>query len=251
MGVSAVMARMGLPALAVLLACLLVSSAPGQTPLDVPSVSPPQASPDLVHFDSSTGQFQAPPPRPELPYSPPPGSELFCRDRIDVQFMSGVQFAPSHLGPSTPTFDFLTEQIRLGRILTNPFFDCTIFRGDFEGIIELTTAPVVDGFGSIVIGPSAVLRYNFVQPDAIFIPYIQAGAGAVYNDAFRDQTQRAIGQSLEFYLEAGVGVRCRLGENWSLDFEAEFSHISNARLAQRNYGINGAGASIGLTYFFK
>jgi lipid A 3-O-deacylase len=180
-----------------------------------------------------------------------PADDLFCKDRLELQFMSGFQLSPSGLGPHTPTFDFLTEQIRLGSILTPTLADGTFLRGDVEGLVELTTAPVVDGFGSIVFGPSVMIRYNFVQPDARIIPYIQAAAGMVYTDAYQDQNQRAIGQAIEFLLEAGGGVHYRLGENWTLDVESELAHISNARLAPRNLGVNGVGASIGVTYYFK
>lgn len=235
------------------LGCLLATAEPAaaQSPTaDIPGVPTAAQAPSGVHLDSTTGAFQAPPPD-NGPISPPANAELFCKDRIDVQIMSGVQFAPSGLGPRSQTFDYLTEQIRFGRILTSNFFDGSCFRGDLEGIFELTTAPIVDGFGSIVIGPSALIRYNFVQPDARLIPYLQAGAGVVYNDAYKDPDQRSIGQSVEFFLEVGGGFHYRIGDNWTFDVESEIGHISNASLASRNFGINSVGGSLGFTFFFR
>ena len=69
-------------------------------------------------------------------------------------------------------------------------------------------------------------------------------------DAYHDPNQRAIGQAVEFYLHAEVGLKCMIAPNLSLDIEGGLQHISNAGLASRNYGVNALGGSIGLTYYF-
>lgn len=172
--------------------------------------------------------------------------EPTCRDQWTLQVLSGANFAPCGIGPKTPTFDFLTEQIRLGWMCTEPQGP-GMFRGNFETLLELDVSPIVDGFGSIVVGPSLMMRYNFVQPGWDLVPYVQGAAGVSYNDAFRDQSQRAIGEAFEFLLQAGVGAHYRVAERWSVDAEGEFFHISNGRLASRNAGINAFGASVGVT----
>jgi opacity protein-like surface antigen len=101
-----------------------------------------------------------------------------------------------------------------------------------------------------VTGPAALLRYNFVQPEARLIPYVQGGAGIAWNDAYRNQHQIAIGEAVEFTLQAGVGVHYLLSKNWAVGAEADFYHISNAGLARRNAGINAVGGSVGVTYYF-
>jgi hypothetical protein len=119
-----------------------------------------------------------------------------------------------------------------------------------EAVLELTTAPIFFGPGAIVIGPTALLRYNFVQPDCCLVPYLQGGGGFVYNDAYRAKPQRALGQAGEFYLQATGGLHFLLSPHWSFDIEGGYLHISNADTNARNGGINALGGSLGLTYFF-
>src|SRR5262249_13745698 len=110
---------------------------------------------------------------------------------------------------------------------------------------------VVTGqFGHYFTGPSALIRYNYRQPGWRLVPYIQGGAGIVLNDAYRTQEQRLIGRWQEFLLQAEVGVRFQVTEHLSLDLEGGFQHISNARLAPRNGGINNLGVTVGFTYTF-
>ena len=93
-----------------------------------------------------------------------------------------------------------------------------------------------------------LLRYNLVQPDSRVVPYIQLGVGAVLTDAYKDQSQSAIGQALEFTPQGSVGFRYHINPTWSFDVEGMYHHISNARLAKRNDGINAWGAFFGVSY---
>jgi hypothetical protein len=115
----------------------------------------------------------------------------------------------------------------------------------------VTTAAVLRGPGNIVVGPSALVRRNFAEEGSPQTIYVQAGAGIVYNDAYRDPYQRAIGQADEFYLSVAVGYRYALSCQWAFEAELGFVHISNADLAPRNGGINALGASVGLVYSFR
>lgn len=177
------------------------------------------------------------------------GPEVFARKQLSFQFLAGAYFSTG-LGPETPEFNYLPVAFRFGCMLNDPRHDGTCLRGNWEVLLEGIVAPIVSGFGDILTGPSLLLRYNFIQPEARLVPYLQAGIGVVYTDAADAPNQRAIGQEVEFLLQAALGVRCFLGDNWTLDVEAGFQHISNADLADANGGINDFGASIGLTYFF-
>jgi len=109
---------------------------------------------------------------------------------------------------------------------------------------------VFDGAGSYLLGPSIHVRYNFTQPEWKFVPYIQLGGGLTFTDAHEDQSQRAIGQELEFTPQAAIGFRYLIDSQGSLDAEFIYHHISNAGLADRNLGINALGGMIGFSYFF-
>jgi len=175
--------------------------------------------------------------------------ERFIEDRITFQVASGALFSPTGIGPDHPTFNYAQTNLRLGWMLNSPGQDHPL-RGNFEAIVELSASGVFDGFGDVVIGPTALVRYNFVQPNWIVVPYIQAGVGIVYTDAYQDRSQDAIGQAIEFTPQASVGARFLVAEDWSVDVEGMFHHISNASISDRNDGVNALGGLIGATYYF-
>jgi hypothetical protein len=148
-----------------------------------------------------------------------------------------------------PEFDYAPINFRVGYLLTSPSDRNSVFRGAGEILVDVMAAPVTKGYANIVVGPSILLRYNFVQPNATVVPYIQGGAGIVYSDAYKSEGQDALGEAVEFILQCQLGVRWMLNDRWSLDFEGGFQHISNAGFADRNGGINNAGGSVGFTYY--
>ncbi len=177
------------------------------------------------------------------------GAGFADQARFDFQLVSGPLFFPVGIGPDDESFRTFPIDLRLGWWMTPPLGSGWL-RGRFEGIFEVSVAPVFEGAGSIVVGPSLLWRYNFVQPGASLVPYFQIGAGVVYNDAYQDRTQQAIGRAVEFSLQASVGTRFFLSSRVSLDAELQYHHISNAGLARRNQGVNALGGLIGFSYFW-
>ncbi len=176
---------------------------------------------------------------------------LYVEDRISLQLVTGAVFSPIGIGPETPTYNYQMTNARLGWMLNTPHSDVGPLTGNVEAILELSASGVFSGFGNYMVGPTALVRYNFVQPGWRVVPYIQGGAGIVLNDAYEDKTQGAIGQFVQFTPQASIGTRILVTDNWSVDLEAIFHHVSNARMANRNLGTNGLGGMIGFTYFFN
>ena len=106
------------------------------------------------------------------------------------------------------------------------------------------------GPGTYLAGGSPLWRYNFVQPDAKLVPYLQLGAGALGNNIYKGQGQREIGEGFEFVLQGDLGLKYLVNDHWSLSVEADFRHISNADLASRNEGLNSVGGLMQASYFF-
>ncbi|MFQ3670932.1 MAG: acyloxyacyl hydrolase [Verrucomicrobiia bacterium] len=176
--------------------------------------------------------------------------DIFVEDRINVSLMTGPLFSHVGLGPSHPHFNYQMTNLRLGWMLNTPSDDAGWLRGNFEAIGELSASGVFSGFGSVVIGPTFLVRYNFVQPGWKFVPYVQVGAGFVYTDAYETRSQRAIGQAWEFTPQGSIGFRYLLNDHWSINAEAIYHHISNADMSTRNLGINAVGGLVGASYFF-
>ena len=206
-----------------------VAQSPGETPAGIAAGEMPQIT---VELPAGPCECLIPP--------------LACRPRLQpdfVQFLSGVSRTTS-IGPKIPDFDYTPITTRVGWYLTDP-----IAPGAVSFLIDYSTDIVTDGFGHYVTGPSLVFRYER-RPDRVLVPYIHAGVGLAFNDAYRDQKQRAIGAFTEFYDHAGAGLRYRFAPKWSLDVEVLLQHFSNADTASRNLGVTNVGFLGGLTYTF-
>ena len=81
------------------------------------------------------------------------------------------------------------------------------------------------------------------------MPYVQLGLGLQYNDAYQEPTQNALGQALEYTLQAQAGLRYFVTHNMSVDVEAGYEAISNLGQSPDG-GITALGASLGVTYYF-
>ena len=174
------------------------------------------------------------------------------RDRVSVQAVAGALFSPVIKPESRPDLNYIQTNLRFiwG---VNP--DLTVrkpgWKGSLDCILELTNSWIFEGPGNLISGVTGLLRYNFYPPAEKWFPYIQAGVGVVYTDAYKDRTQSLIGQAVEFNPQLSLGLRYVIHRDWTLDCEAMFHHISNAGMSERNTGVNAIGGFIGLTRCFK
>jgi len=179
-----------------------------------------------------------------------PAGSPFAQGKVSFQLVSGALFSLTNLPEDSPVFNYAQTNLRLGWMLYTPGPQEGFLRGNWEVLAEISNSIIFKGPGNYIGGVTGLLRYNFVQPDWKVIPYIQGGVGIVYNDAYKDETQQAIGQAIEFTPQCSLGLHYLIARNWSLDAEGMFHHISNAGLSKRNRSINAVGGFLGVTYFF-
>jgi hypothetical protein len=172
------------------------------------------------------------------------------KGKLDIQLVSGPLFSTKLFTNGSPTTNSWQNSIRLGWILNNPGGKPSLLRGNLEAMLEISQALIYQGPGSYWAGITALLRYNFVPANSRWVPYVQAGAGIVYTDAYKDESQDAIGEAIEFTPQASLGVRYFFKEKWSVNFEGGYLHMSNANLADRNTGLNFFGGFVGISYLF-
>jgi hypothetical protein len=168
---------------------------------------------------------------------------------LTFQFLSGF-YPRAHLGAHGPAVNYLPQDLRIGLGCEAMCPDCLPGRGVAEVLLAAVYAPVVTRIGSYITGPCAIVRYNFLPREGPAVPYLQGGAGIVFNDAWKDRVQLQVGEEFEFLLRAELGVRFVLLERLSLDVEGGLQHISNAGIDRRNGGLNNVGFAFGFTYFF-
>ena len=179
-----------------------------------------------------------------------PSSVIYTRDRMSLQLVSGAIFSPTIFATRTMVMDYAQTNLRLGWMINGPGRVGFLPRGNFEAILEMTNSIIYKGPGNYMGGLTALIRYNFVPKDSRFVPYFQIGGGIIYTDAYKDRTQEAIGNSVEFTPQGSIGCHYVINKNWSICVETIFHHISNAGVDKRNKGINAYGGFIGLTYYF-
>ncbi|TFE68902.1 acyloxyacyl hydrolase [Methylacidiphilum caldifontis] len=175
-----------------------------------------------------------------------PEVALFKEGANEIMFMTGGLLSTTS-GNGRYPFDEIPTLTYWGWMLTTPDKG-GIFRGNLEILVGLYASAIVKGFGSTVVGPQITIRYNFVQPNSRFIPFVEGGLGFAFNDAYTVKTQSMIGQAIEFTPQLGGGCRYMLDTHWSFNFEILFHHMSNADMASRNIGVNELGGLIGFSY---
>lgn len=180
----------------------------------------------------------------------PRSNVSFHKGDKEIQSLTGAYFffSPGS-NPRHPAIDYSRSSYRFGLML----YDVNgsgFLRGNTELLAEASGGSVFQGPGNYLFGGALLLRYNFVQPQSKWVPYLQIGGGGLYNDVYKEQSQRLIGRNWEFDLQASVGLRYFLSQKWAVTLEGSYRHISNADTADRNLGLNSLGGGIGLNYFF-
>jgi len=177
----------------------------------------------------------------------------FARGTWELEGGAGEFCSFSTSSAKRPTVNYQLEDIRFGWMYDSPRHDEWLggrLRGNSEFLLELASGPVTKGPGSYLAGGSLLWRYNFVQPEARWIPYLQIGAGALDNDISKGRAQMEVGEAFEFELQGDIGLRYMINDQWSISAEAGYRHISNADLSPRNEGLNSLGGLMQVSYRF-
>ena len=174
---------------------------------------------------------------------------IFHHGAFDLQFMGGLMYSLQRTTFERPNFDYAPIVLRLGYMVNN-VYGSGFLRGNDEVMLEAIGAPVFVGPGSGLGGLSLLYRRNFLSPNTRLVPYFTAGGGGIYTDAYHERPQRALGSPGEFDLQGAVGLRFRVSTKLTVDTEFSYRHLSNAGLADRNYGTNAIGGMVGVSYGF-
>ena len=173
----------------------------------------------------------------------------FSRGSKEFQNVAGAYFFFDTTQNNRPAIDFALDSARFGIMLNDPWM-AGPFSGNMELMAEVLVGGIFDGPGNVMAGATLIFRYNFVQPRAHLVPYLQIGAGGVYTDIGEEESRGLISLPVEFNLQGIVGTRIMLNDRWSLVIEGAYRHISNAEIKKPNFGIDSAGGNVGFGFFF-
>jgi lipid A 3-O-deacylase PagL len=174
----------------------------------------------------------------------------FSRHAHEFENVTGGFFLFDRGGNERPSIDYALETARFGVMLNGPS-GSGILRGNFEFLGEVFAGPIFYGPGNVAAGFTLLLRYNFIQPLAVVVPYVQLGAGLVYSDIEQGAASgNAVSLPVNFNLQFTGGLRFNLNARWSILAEAGYRHISNASIKSPNYGIDQLGGAFGFAVAF-
>lgn len=173
----------------------------------------------------------------------------FSRGAKEFQNVTGAYFYFTTTENNRPSVDFALNSTRFGLMLNDPW-ELGVLSGNFEVMGELFGGGIFEGPGNIMAGATLIFRYNFVQPRARIVPYLQIGAGGVYTDIGEGESRGLISLPVEFNLQGIGGTRLMLTDRWSLVLEGVYRHISNVEIKKPNFGIDSVGGNVGFGFFF-
>jgi lipid A 3-O-deacylase len=133
---------------------------------------------------------------------------------------------------------------RLGAVVSGE-----LGRGHLLGRLQLLAEPLYARyfrpFGATAAGGSLLFKYNLVTLGP-WVPYLDAGAGLLWSDL---PPALNYGSPFNFVLQVGSGFQYFVAANYALTLGVRFHHISNAGTGERNVGLNGILAYIGIVLF--
>ena len=171
--------------------------------------------------------------------------DIFQHGASELALTSGALFSPLVNNGKRPVIDFTITELQYGYMLGSAKGTGWL-RGNWEVLGEGFGGAVFTSNGSYIAGMTGLLRYNFVPRTGRFAPFAQGGLGVTFTDIDRD----IVGQTFNFNLDIGIGLRYLVARDCSVNLEYRLQHTSNADLAPVNEGINAWGPILGVSFYF-
>jgi lipid A 3-O-deacylase len=134
---------------------------------------------------------------------------------------------------------------RIGMVLT-PDVGKDLFLGNFEVLLEPLYAHYFKPFSASAAGGSFLFKYNFLAFGR-WMPFWDLGLGMLWTDLAPRIPEQST--PFNFVLESGPGLQYFATESIALTMGVRFHHISNARLGDRNRGLNATLGYVGVSFF--
>lgn len=170
----------------------------------------------------------------------------FYENRVDASLETGVLFDIGNANSTTVSPMIFSVRWQLDEV-GNPGWRRGNTEWVFSGYHTVVWEGVESRFSGALFGP----RYNFVQPDSKWIPYVDSRVGFGFTDS--QPVLGAQGQDFYFTFTVGTGVRYLISKDWDIAGGIFYQHISNAGLSepdQVNYGLDVIGPHLSVQYRF-
>ncbi len=134
---------------------------------------------------------------------------------------------------------------RLGIIVTDEL-RAGFASGNLEVAVEPFFARYTHPFAAESAGGTLLIKYNFLSYGR-WVPFWDAGAGMMWTNLAPRIPEQST--QFNFVLQTGPGAHYFFTRSLALTGGVRYRHFSNAGLGERNTGINGVLAYIGLSLF--
>jgi hypothetical protein len=181
----------------------------------------------------------------------PSRAEMALRENaVEVQYESGVAFAPFHnlnyvLAPQLLSVNWNLDEIGNDTVAHG------WFRGNTQMKFTVVGDPVIEGPESRFVGLIAGPQYNFVQPGQNWVPFLATRVGFVFTDS--TDVVDAQGQDFCFTYIISLGCRYYFSEHLSASVGFNYQHFSNGGLSEPNrpnVGMDAMGPVVSAVYSF-
>jgi len=139
---------------------------------------------------------------------------------------------------------FITARWRWGTIESDSWL-----RGYNQVYLLGMAEPILRGPENFYYGISVGFRYNFVQPNRRWSPYVSGGVGLGWIDSNAD-VFGAQGQDFTFNILSAAGISYKVNDHLKVTVGALYEHLSNAGQTDPNPSLNLFGPQVGVTYSF-
>jgi hypothetical protein len=199
-------------------------------------------------------EAQEPAAERESPGAAAPADPLYRKGRWEFGLESAYLFTVVANPLTAIGGDYTKNQLpyRLATQILSARYRVTDAAGPFflRGSLQVTGSAIysafIEGPEPFFAGLAVGLRYDFVQPGARIVPYVEVRGGPGFTDARQPHREYAQQQDFTFTVLMGAGLRYDHSPGVSLSLGVLDQHVSNAYMTRPNYGFDVIGVHLAL-----
>ena len=171
--------------------------------------------------------------------------DVVKRGSLEIGLMSGYLQGNEILTSTSSNRSALYILPRAAMVMT-PELGSRFYAGNLAVGLEPLYAHYFNPFGATAAGGSLLFKYNFLAFGR-WMPFWDVGLGMLWTNLAPRIPEQST--PFNFVLETGPGVQYFATEKLALTIGVRYHHISNARIGDRDLGLNSILAYMGISVF--
>jgi len=171
--------------------------------------------------------------------------DVVKRGSLEIGLMSGYLQGNEILTSTSSNRSALYILPRAAMVMT-PELGSRFYAGNLAVGLEPLYAHYFKPFGATAAGGSLLFKYNFLAFGR-WMPFWDVGLGMLWTNLAPRIPEQST--PFNFVLETGPGVQYFATEKLALTIGVRYHHISNARISDRDLGLNSILAYMGISVF--